>query len=680
MDGGKKRALKVFLCHASGDKQQVRVIYKRLITEGVDAWLDQEKLLPGQDWRVEIPHAVEESDVVLVCLSHNSLTKEGYIQKEIKFALDVADEKPDGTIFLIPARLEDCPVPEKFSRWQWVDLFEDNGYVKLLRSLKLRADRVGAVVVPLGYVDEDEEKQHRLEQYYTEGLAAFYTEDWDRACQRFQLILSESPNHANALEKLEEAERQRDLAGLYAQSMKAYQAEDWQGAIKTLDELLKKSPEYRDSVHLLKNARKQKQLIELYSEAKRLHVAGKWQAVLKVFDQILAIEPMYPDADGLLSSAKKEMVQAQKLAELNGLYSRALREMEVENWQEAKKMLEQVHQSQTRFMETERLLKKVVEEIAQEDELKHRRDEINTLYEQAHGLVRSKSWRNVLGKIEEIRKLDGQFEDKDEVEKKAKAALEIEDQKVREQNELAAMYAEAVRLMKEGKYQEALAKWNEVRAIDPKYPDRQWVQRIVQRKLSETGKSRLGFLRNRWFVTAILIFLAGIVIYPFINDEDPPVEPTVTITPTQHVSETATLTPSDVYVTRIEIPSNTNLGIQYQIPNTGFYKFRYIDSAYSAYDFNSSFLYIWNTKVHCYRGKSPFWSNGGLSEASLLFTIGSYEYSTRDSAIKATRGADERVYLIKDEWITFIVADGQNDYSDNSGEIILDVYYLSESK
>ena len=31
-----KRPLKVFLCHASGDKLPVREIYRRLVAEGVD--------------------------------------------------------------------------------------------------------------------------------------------------------------------------------------------------------------------------------------------------------------------------------------------------------------------------------------------------------------------------------------------------------------------------------------------------------------------------------------------------------------------------------------------------------------------------------------------------------------------------------------------------------------------
>ena len=48
------RALKVFLCHAHSDKDAVKALYARLKREGVDAWLDKEKLLPGEDWEYEI--------------------------------------------------------------------------------------------------------------------------------------------------------------------------------------------------------------------------------------------------------------------------------------------------------------------------------------------------------------------------------------------------------------------------------------------------------------------------------------------------------------------------------------------------------------------------------------------------------------------------------------------------
>lgn len=137
------RKLRVFLCHASQDKPTVRILFQQLLIEGwIDPWLDEEKLLPGQDWDMEIERAVEEADVVLVCVSSRSVTKEGYIQREIKFALDIALEKPDGTIFIIPLRLDDCDVPRRLRSWQYVDYFPTEKrkatYQRLLQSLQLR--------------------------------------------------------------------------------------------------------------------------------------------------------------------------------------------------------------------------------------------------------------------------------------------------------------------------------------------------------------------------------------------------------------------------------------------------------------------------------------------------------------------------------------------------------------
>jgi formylglycine-generating enzyme required for sulfatase activity len=140
------RPLKVFLCHAHPDADKVRALYARLKADGVDAWLDAESLIPGQNWQVEIPKAIRESDVVIVCLSEKSINKEGYVQKEIKSALDVADEKPEGTIFIIPARLEECKTPDRLNLYHWVDLYEEYGYQRLMRALQTRADKIGVVL------------------------------------------------------------------------------------------------------------------------------------------------------------------------------------------------------------------------------------------------------------------------------------------------------------------------------------------------------------------------------------------------------------------------------------------------------------------------------------------------------------------------------------------------------
>ncbi len=138
------RPLRVFLCHSSGDKPIVRELYQKLAAEGwIDVWLDEEKLYPGQDWNYEIEKAVEAADVIIVCLSTNSVTKEGYVQRELKYALDIALEKPEGTIFVIPLRLDNCEPPRRLRGWQYADYFPESlrarAYQRMLESLKVRA-------------------------------------------------------------------------------------------------------------------------------------------------------------------------------------------------------------------------------------------------------------------------------------------------------------------------------------------------------------------------------------------------------------------------------------------------------------------------------------------------------------------------------------------------------------
>jgi hypothetical protein len=139
------RPLKVFLCHAHADRDPVRGLYSRLTQDGVDAWLDKAKLLPGQDWELEIRKAVREADVVVVCLS-KQFNQAGFRQKEVRLSLDTAMEKPEGEIFIIPARLEECDNLESLRKWHWVDLFEDDGYEMLMRAFRTRADKIGATL------------------------------------------------------------------------------------------------------------------------------------------------------------------------------------------------------------------------------------------------------------------------------------------------------------------------------------------------------------------------------------------------------------------------------------------------------------------------------------------------------------------------------------------------------
>lgn len=131
-----KRSLQIFLCHAHSDRETVHTLYRRLMDNDIHAWLDSEELQPGQNWQYEIRKAILKSDVILVCLSQKFNEQQGYRHEELKLALEKASLLDDGEIFIIPVRLEKCAMPESLSHLHRVDLFETNGFKKLIRALQ----------------------------------------------------------------------------------------------------------------------------------------------------------------------------------------------------------------------------------------------------------------------------------------------------------------------------------------------------------------------------------------------------------------------------------------------------------------------------------------------------------------------------------------------------------------
>ena len=139
--------LRVFLCHASEDKARVARYYGRLQAIGVRPWLDARDLTPGTKWHDEIRKAVDNADVIVVFLSRHSTLKEGFVQREITWALDLAEEKLTSSPYLIPALLEECDLPERLKSWQAVRLHKTNGFRMLTTALGERARHLGRALV-----------------------------------------------------------------------------------------------------------------------------------------------------------------------------------------------------------------------------------------------------------------------------------------------------------------------------------------------------------------------------------------------------------------------------------------------------------------------------------------------------------------------------------------------------
>jgi|GEM_PF-6002388 len=131
--------MKVFISYSKEDYKFAKRIYDDLCCEGIIAWLDSEDLLPGQHRKNTIRQEIEDSTYFLALLSAKSISEKGYLQTELKMALDIFDERPKSEIFLISARIEDFKaMPMELKEIHPVDLFSDYeaGFKKILKVLK----------------------------------------------------------------------------------------------------------------------------------------------------------------------------------------------------------------------------------------------------------------------------------------------------------------------------------------------------------------------------------------------------------------------------------------------------------------------------------------------------------------------------------------------------------------
>jgi hypothetical protein len=128
----------VFISYTPEDREAARRIALNLDEAGARTWLDVNSLLPGQVWQTEIANAIRRSNLFLLLLSNHVAGKNGYIQKEILFALDEMKKRPGDRTYIIPVRLDDSPVPTDFASLQWVDMFPDwsAGLEAILRALR----------------------------------------------------------------------------------------------------------------------------------------------------------------------------------------------------------------------------------------------------------------------------------------------------------------------------------------------------------------------------------------------------------------------------------------------------------------------------------------------------------------------------------------------------------------
>ena len=116
----------VFISYAREDAVAAERIADAINSSGLRAWFDTRHLRGGSRWKLEIATVIRKADFFVAVLSARSVGKRGFVQHEIREALEVALSIPESQIFIVPVRLDPCePSHPAFQEFQWIDFFPD---------------------------------------------------------------------------------------------------------------------------------------------------------------------------------------------------------------------------------------------------------------------------------------------------------------------------------------------------------------------------------------------------------------------------------------------------------------------------------------------------------------------------------------------------------------------------
>jgi hypothetical protein len=134
---------RVFVSHASEDKQRFVVKFaQRLRENGVDAWLDQWEMRPGDSLVDRIfEQGLKEAQAVVIVLSAASVQKP-WVREELNHSVVTRIGRG---LKIIPVVIDQCEVPEclKATLWQRVDDFAsyDDAFQRILDAIFDRSSK-----------------------------------------------------------------------------------------------------------------------------------------------------------------------------------------------------------------------------------------------------------------------------------------------------------------------------------------------------------------------------------------------------------------------------------------------------------------------------------------------------------------------------------------------------------
>jgi hypothetical protein len=132
--------------------------------------MDVQRIKPSQYWDFEIKKALNKASLVVIFVSVNSVDRRGYVQKEMKLALEKIEEKLVDDIYAIPVRLDDeiC-FPEQLKGLHFTLASNSECMEQIEDAIRYQLARLGA------------QQQQIQEQSSVSWSSRVYREEWNGA-------------------------------------------------------------------------------------------------------------------------------------------------------------------------------------------------------------------------------------------------------------------------------------------------------------------------------------------------------------------------------------------------------------------------------------------------------------------------------------------------------------------
>ena len=124
---------KVFISHSWDDKARfVLDLGKKLRARGIDAWIDEWEMLPGDSLVKKIfCEGIKNANAFLIVISKNSLQKK-WVNEELDLAVV---KKIEEGMRIIPIIIDDCNIPEPLKSTVWVKIKDLQKYHNELEKI-----------------------------------------------------------------------------------------------------------------------------------------------------------------------------------------------------------------------------------------------------------------------------------------------------------------------------------------------------------------------------------------------------------------------------------------------------------------------------------------------------------------------------------------------------------------